>query len=52
MVRSQSRQNRVTPHIALVIETSLASGRDILRGIARYVREYGPWSIYHEPRQP
>jgi LacI family transcriptional regulator len=48
--RSQSRQNRVTPHIALVIETSHASGRDILRGIARYVREYGPWSIYHEPR--
>jgi LacI family transcriptional regulator len=36
--------------VALVIETSLASGRDILRGIARYVREYGPWSIYHEPR--
>lgn len=36
--------------MALVIETSLASGRDILRGIARYVREHGPWSIYHEPR--
>ena len=33
-----------------LIETSLASGRDILRGIARYVREHGPWSIYHEPR--
>ena len=48
--RSQGRRHRVTPHVALVIETSLASGRDILRGIARYVREYGPWSIYHEPR--
>ena len=36
--------------MALVIETSLASGRDILRGIARYAREHGPWSIYHEPR--
>lgn len=33
-----------------MIETSLASGRDILRGIARYTRECGPWSIYHEPR--
>jgi LacI family transcriptional regulator len=33
-----------------LIETSLASGRDILRGIARYVQEFGPWSIYHEPR--
>jgi LacI family transcriptional regulator len=48
--RSQCRQPRVTPHVALVIETSLASGRDILRGIARYVHECGPWSIYHEPR--
>jgi LacI family transcriptional regulator len=36
--------------VALVIETSLASGRDILRGIARYARGHGPWSIYHEPR--
>lgn len=42
----RSRRTRV----ALVIETSLASGRDILRGIARYAREHGPWSIYHEPR--
>jgi LacI family transcriptional regulator len=50
MSRSRSRQNRVAPHVALLIETSLASGRDILRGIARYVREHGPWSIYHEPR--
>ena len=50
MGRSQLGQRRLTPHIALVIETSLASGRDILRGIARYVREYGPWSIYLEPR--
>jgi LacI family transcriptional regulator len=50
VVRSRSRQIRVTPHIALVIETSLASGRDILCGIGRYVREHGPWSIYHEPR--
>ena len=38
------------PHVALLIETSLASGRDILCGIGRYVREHGPWSIYHEPR--
>ena len=38
------------PHVALIVETSLASGRDILRGIARYVREHGPWSTFHEPR--
>src|SRR5215469_11080210 len=41
---------KARPHVALLVETSLASGRDILRGIARYVREQGPWSIYHEPR--
>jgi LacI family transcriptional regulator len=39
-----------TPHVALLVETSLASGRDILRGIARYVRERGPWSLFHSPR--
>jgi LacI family transcriptional regulator len=37
------------PHVALLIETSLASGRDILSGVARYVREHHPWSLYHEP---
>lgn len=38
------------PHVALIIETTLASGRDILCGIARYVRERGPWSLFHAPR--
>lgn len=41
------------PRVALLIETSLAPGRDMLRGIAQYVREQGGlsgWSIYHEPR--
>ena len=37
-------------HVALLVETSLASGRDILRGIARFVREHEPWALYHEPR--
>jgi len=48
--RERSRRSRNTPRVALVVETSLASGRDILRGIGRYVREHGPWSIYHAPR--
>ncbi len=38
------------PHVALLVETSLASGREILRGVARYVRERGPWSLFHAPR--
>ncbi|MCB1224263.1 MAG: DNA-binding transcriptional regulator [Verrucomicrobiales bacterium] len=38
------------PQVALLVETSLGSGRDILQGIARYVREHRPWSLHHEPR--
>lgn len=48
MKRSSRRGKQ--PHIALLVETSLASGRDVLLGIARYVREHGPWSIFQEPR--
>lgn len=38
------------PHVALLVETSLAPGRDILKGIARYVREHRGWALYHEPQ--
>ena len=38
-----------TPHVALLIETSREVGRGILRGVTRYVREHGPWSIYLRP---
>lgn len=38
------------PHVALIVESSLISGREILRGIAQYAKENGPWSIYYEPR--
>ena len=37
-------------HVALLIETSRSYGRGLLRGIVRYQREHGPWSIYFEPR--
>jgi LacI family transcriptional regulator len=36
-------------HVALIVETSLAPGREILRGIARYIREHARWSTFHEP---
>lgn len=36
--------------VALLIETSLGPGRDILRGVAQYVRERGGWSLHYEPR--
>jgi LacI family transcriptional regulator len=40
---------RRPPHVALLIETSRELGRGMLRGVARYVREHGPWSLYHRP---
>ncbi|MAS97043.1 MAG: XylR family transcriptional regulator [Verrucomicrobiales bacterium] len=33
--------------IALLVETSLGSGREILRGIARYARQCGDWQLFH-----
>lgn len=36
--------------VALLIESSRAYGRDLLRGIASYARVHGPWSFYHEER--
>jgi LacI family transcriptional regulator len=37
------------PKVALLIENSRTYGRELLRGIARYNRFYGPWSFYMEP---
>jgi LacI family transcriptional regulator len=37
------------PKILLLIESSRASGRSLLRGIANYVHHHGPWSFYWEP---
>ena len=50
MKRPPPDSRRSRPHVALLVETSLGSGRDILRGLARGVREFGPWALYHEPR--
>src|SRR4051812_14814008 len=37
-------------HIALLVETSTVTGRDIIRGVARYLREHGKWSVFNSPR--
>src|ERR1700722_13655867 len=34
------------PQVALLIETSNAYARGLLEGVAAYVREHRPWSIY------
>jgi LacI family transcriptional regulator len=42
-------QKRV-PHVALIVETSMAYGRGLLRGIAKYVTANGYWSIFVDQR--
>ena len=37
------------PKVILLIETSRAYGRALLRGITKYSRLYGPWVFYSEP---
>lgn len=37
------------PKIVLLVESSRASGRAILNGVANYARYHGPWSFYWEP---
>src|SRR5690349_12021601 len=42
--------NTDRPHVALIVETSKAFGRGLLRGVSKYVRAHGPWSIYVDER--
>jgi LacI family transcriptional regulator len=37
------------PQVALLLETSTEYGRGLLRGIVRYSRLQGPWSLYVAP---
>ncbi len=53
--RTAVRTKRTTlaperPRVALLIESSRAFGRGLLFGIAQYVREHGPWSIFLQER--
>lgn len=45
-----SSKDSQRPRVALLIESSRAFGRGLLLGIARYVREHGPWSIFLQER--
>ncbi|QDU77484.1 Xylose operon regulatory protein [Bremerella volcania] len=40
----------VSPHVALLIETSRTYGRELLHGVRKYVAERGPWSLLVESR--
>ena len=37
------------PHVAVLVETSTGWGRQLIRGIAAYTREYGPWNTWIDP---
>lgn len=37
------------PRVAVWIETSRGYARGLIRGVAAYVQEHGPWSIYFTP---
>lgn len=37
------------PNLVLLLETSLEYGRALLRGVSRYTRLHGPWSLQVEP---
>lgn len=39
------------PHVMLIVETSLAYGRAVLRGISRYVVAHQPWSLFLDQRE-
>ena len=36
--------------IALLVESSLGSGRSILRGISQFARQVGNWELLYAPR--
>jgi LacI family transcriptional regulator len=38
------------PRVALLVETSTTWGNHLIRGVARYAREHGPWLFVLEPR--
>ena len=37
--------------VAVLIEASRGYGRGFLQGIASYVREHEPWSVYYHERR-
>lgn len=39
------------PNVALIVETSVVYGRQILQGITRYLRASGAWSVFLDERE-
>ncbi len=43
------KHDKHIPRVALLVETSLSSGQDILMGVGQYLREHAEWSVYAQP---
>jgi len=39
------------PRVLLMVETSLAFGRSVLKGVSQYLVAHGPWSLYLDLRE-
>lgn len=46
MARSKSQRLRKRPRVALIVETSNSYARGLLDGVADYIRDHQPWSVY------
>ncbi len=42
---------KLTPQVALIVETSVIYGRRILAGVARYLRSHHRWSVFIEQHE-
>jgi len=51
VVTDGSHSTLKRPHVALIVETSIHYGRQVLRGITRYLRSHRDWSVFLEQRE-
>jgi LacI family transcriptional regulator len=47
--RALRRGNRAVRRVALIVESQVAPRRMMLTGVARYIQEHDPWSVYLKP---
>lgn len=47
--RVGARARARIPTVVVLVESSRASGRGLLRGISEYARHHGPWAFHWEP---
>lgn len=51
MPKRNQKRRTTRPQVALIVETSINYGRGLLKGIARYMRQAGEWSVFLEQRE-